>query len=182
MKFHIRTLLVLLFLSFTLNACDSAEPDHDHAGEEELITRVVVTLTSGTETVTANANDPDGDGTGFEIDPIVLSSGTTYSGSITLWDDVNLENITEEIEEEDDEHQFFYTVGGGVSDRVDVSITDRDSNNLPVGLTFDLVVSDGGPASGTLNVVLSHFDDQPKNGSDRSDETDVNVTFTISLQ
>jgi len=154
MKFHIRTLLVLLFLSFTLNACDSAEPDHDHAGEEELITRVVVTLTSGTETVTANANDPDGDGTGFEIDPIVLSSGTTYSG----------------------------TVGGGVSDRVDVSITDRDSNNLPVGLTFDLVVSDGGPASGTLNVVLSHFDDQPKNGSDRSDETDVNVTFTISLQ
>jgi hypothetical protein len=143
---------------------------------------VVVTLTSGTDTITATANDPDGDGTGFEIDPIVLSSGTTYSGSIALWDDVNLENITEEIEEEDDEHQFFYTVGGGVSDRVDVSITDRDSNNLPVGLTFDLVVSDGGPASGTLNVVLSHFDDQPKNGSDRSDETDVNVTFTISLQ
>ena len=182
MKSYFNTFLFLLFLSFSLTACDSAEPDDDHSGEEELITRVVVTLSSGADTIVATASDPDGDGSGFEIDPIVLSSGTTYSGAITLWDDINLESITEEIEEEDDEHQFFYTVGGGASDRVNVTVTDQDSNNLPIGLTFDVVVSDGGSANGTLNVVLSHFDDEPKNGTDRSDETDVNVTFNISLE
>ena len=182
MKQPISAFLLLLLFSFSLTACDSAEPRDDHAGEEELITRIVVTLTSGTDTVVATANDPDGDGSGFQIDPISLSSGTTYSGTIELWDDLNQENITDEIEAENDEHQFFYTVGGGASSRVSVTTTDQDANDLPVGLTFDVVVSDGGPVNGSLNVVLSHFDEQPKNGTDRSDETDVNLTFNLSVE
>ncbi|MDX1546578.1 MAG: hypothetical protein R3247_06305 [Rhodothermales bacterium] len=174
---------LLAFVFLTFSACDSTDPgDGDGPGEEELITRVVLTLTGGGETRTATASDPDGDGTNFEIDPIVLAAGTTYTGTIALFDDVNDENITEEIEEEDDEHQFFYTVAGAAADRVTVTITDRDENGLPVGLAFTVDVSAGGAGAGTLNVVLSHFDDEPKTGTTRSDETDVDVTFPLTIE
>ena len=60
---------------------------------------------------------------------------------------------------------------------------DTDSNSAPLGLTYQVVV-DAGSASGTgsIRVILSHYDDAPKgNGSVQSDETDVDVTFTVSV-
>ena len=173
------TLFVCLLL--LLSSCDSVRPDDLVAGEEELITRVILTFTSETHTVTAEAHDHSGDGTEFEIDPIVLQRGKVYSGSIELLDDPNQVDITEEVAEEGDEHQFFYTFGGGVADQITLTVTDRDSNQLPIGLTFELDVHSGATATGTLNVVLSHFDEEPKNGVDRSDETDMNVTFPVTL-
>ncbi len=174
-----------LFL-FTMSACDSTEPDDPHAGEEELITRVVLTLTGGGQTVTATADDPDGDGVGIQTETIVLQNGVTYTGSIALFNDLadepEEENVTAEIEDEDDEHQFFYTVGGSVQNGVTVTITDQDGNGLPVGLDYTVAVANGSTGTGTLNVVLSHYDDGPKNGTDRSDETDIDVTFPLTVQ
>ena len=178
----LKGILVLTLLALTFTACDSTEPEDDGAGEEELITRVVLTLTGGGETIVAEASDPDGDGTNFQIDDITLTAGTTYTGSIELFDDINDEDITEEVEEEAGEHQFFYTPQGGIATRVTVNVTDTDGNGLPVGLDFTVVVSSGGAASGSLNVVLSHFDEEPKTGTDRSDETDVDVTFPVTIQ
>ena len=66
--------------------------------------------------------------------------------------------------------------------RVTVTITDQDDNGLPVGLNFTVEVSAGAAASGTLRVVLSHFDDDPKDGMTMSDETDVDVTFPVNIQ
>ena len=174
--------LSLALLTVVFAACDSNEPDDEGPGEEELITRVVLRLTGGGQTVTATANDPDGDGTNFQIDTINLAAGTTYTGTVELADDINDEDITEEIREEDDEHQFFYTVGGGASGRVTVTITDQDDNGLPVGLNFTVAVSAGGAVSGTLRVVLSHFDEEQKNGMDQNDETDVDITFPVKIQ
>ena len=174
-------LLALVFLG--VSACDSVEPPADNGpGEEELITRVVLTLTGGGETILATFSDPDGDGTNAEVDQITLAEGTTYTGTIALFDDANDENITEEIAEEDDEHQFFYTVVGAAADRVTITVTDRDANGLPVGLTFTVVVSEGGSDAGVLNVVLSHFDEEPKTGTSRSSETDVDVTFPLVIE
>lgn len=179
---YLTSLCLCAFLALTMTACDSTEPDDNGAGEEELITRVVLTLTGGGQTIVAEASDPDGDGTNFQIDALSLAAGTTYSGSIELFDDIHDENITEEVEEEADEHQFFYTVQGGLANRLTVTVTDTDGNGLPVGLDFTLTVSQGGAASGTLNVVLSHFDEEPKTGTGRSDETDVDVTFPVTVQ
>ena len=174
--------LVLVLFTVVFAACDSTEPEDEGPGEEELITRVVLTLTGGGQTVTATANDPDGDGTNFQIDTITLTAGTTYTGTVELADDINGEDITEEVEEEDDEHQFFYTVGGGANGRVTVNITDQDANGLPVGLNFTVAVSAGGAATGTLRVILSHYDEGPKDGVNMSDETDVDVTFPVNIQ
>ncbi len=171
---------VLLPLAFM--ACDSTEPDDHGPGEEELITRVAITLFANGQTQTAVASDPDGDGSDFEIDTINLTAGTTYNCTVELTDTINGEDITEEVEEEAEEHQFFYTVGGAASSRVDITITDEDENGLPLGLEFDLAVTGTGAATGTLRVVLSHFDDDPKNGTDQSDETDVDIRFPITIQ
>ena len=177
-----RTFFFALALSLFLTACDSTEPD-EGAGEEELITRAVLTLVdSQSNPMMVTATDPDGDGTNFQIDTINLTAGETYSGSIGFFDDINGEAITPEIEEEDDEHQLFYTPGGGAVGRVVVTVNDQDGNGLPVGLDFTVAVSAGAAASGTLNVVLSHYDDEPKNGTDRSDETDIDVTFPVNIQ
>ena len=174
---------LIAFLLLTFAACDSTDPDDDGAGEEELITRVVISLNSGA--VTATAEDPDGDGVGITAETLNLQAGTTYTGEVRLFNDLASDpveqNFTAEIEEEDDEHQFFYEVGGGLAGSVAVTITDQDGNGLPVGLDFQIAVDQAASGSGTLRVILSHYDEEPKNGTDRSDETDIDVTFPVNV-
>lgn len=184
-RHYIRTLLLVTMIATGLvlaSACDSESPD-DHSGESELITRVTVTLTpeGGGAAVVAVAEDPDGDGANLQIDPINLVSNTTYSGVIGFFDGINNEDITAEVDEESDEHQLWYTPEGGIASRVAVTVTDTDANELPVGLAFTLTVSDGPAATGVLNVVLSHYDEVVKDGTTRSDETDVDVDFPVTI-
>jgi hypothetical protein len=176
------SLFLFMSLLVVLPGCDSEEPDDD-AGESELITRVTITLTpmAGGDPVVAVAEDPDGDGANLTIDPIQLVPGTTYLGEIELFDGVNDEDITTAVEDEAEEHQLWYTAEGGIAGRVTITITDTDANDLPVGLTFTVTVSAGGGATGTLNVVLSHYDEGPKNGTDRSDESDIDIDFPVTL-
>ncbi len=173
---------LFLMLALVAVGCDSDDPD-DGAGEEELITSVTVTLSpqGGGADVIAVWNDPNGDGTNTSIDPIDLVAGTTYTGSIELRDDINGEDITEEIEEEDDEHQFWFTAGGAGSDRLTVTINDTDGNGLPLGLDYTVAVSAGDATTATMNIVLSHYDEGPKDGVTQSDESDIDITFDVNI-
>lgn len=173
--------LAALLLPFA-TACDSAAPDDHGAGEQEFITRLELRLQGAGRTVTAAATDADGDGVGIEVGELVLDAGTTYTGTVIVLDEINDEDVAAEIAEEADEHQFFFTPGGGATSRMTVAVTDRDVNALPIGLAFTLTVSPGGAATGTLNVVLSHFDEEPKDGTTRSDETDIDVTFPVTIR
>ena len=176
------TLSLLACFLLILAGCDSSEPDPG-PGEEELITRVTLTLTpsNGGADVVVNANDPDGDGANFEIGTINLTAGVSYTGSITVADDINNEDITEEVEAEADEHQFFYIPAGGVASRVTVTVTDMDGNGLPLGLAYTVDVSAGDAATGTMQVVLSHYDEGPKDGVNQSDESDVDLAFPVNI-
>ncbi|HEX9654802.1 MAG TPA: type 1 periplasmic binding fold superfamily protein, partial [bacterium] len=163
--------------------------DKDPAGpdEEELITTVILTLTETgtTNQVTAQFEDLDGDGGNAPvIGTLTLGAGKTYTGTIQLLNEsVNpAEDITEEVEAESDAHQFFFTAEGGIAGRVVVTITDLDANNLPIGLEYTVTVSAGAAASGTLNVVLGHFDEVAKDGVTRSPETDVDIDFPVNIQ
>lgn len=166
----------------TLTACDSAEPEPCGACEQEFITRLELRLTSGGGTAVATATDADGDGVDLLITGLTLDAGTTYTGTIVVLDQINDEDVAAEILAEADEHQFFFTAGGGLASRLAVAATDEDNNGLPIGLQFALTVSAGGAATGTLNVALSHFDEEPKNGTTRSDETDIDVTFPVTIR
>jgi hypothetical protein len=93
--------------------------------------------------------------------------------------------VTEEVEEEADEHQFFYTFSNNLAPFAVVTITDRDSRGLPVGLEFDLVTAalPGGTASltGSLNIVLSHYTTITKAGTNPGNEEDINISAPISI-
>ena len=195
MRRHLSHILPLALLAFALPACDSDDPD-DGAGEEELITFVEVTLTptDGGDDVTLIANDENGDGIGvvYSPNPAVLDAGTTYNGSIRLLDRSDPddeENITEEIEEEAEEHLFAYSSSvSGVA----VTITDSESDytsetdndgDYSVGLAFQVTVDAGASGTGNFSATLYHFDDAPKTSStDTSDETDIELSFPISVQ
>jgi hypothetical protein len=186
-KLNIKYILPALLLGLMVSCTDDpASSEEDGAGEEELITQVNLSL-EGDDGSNATVSWSDEDGPGGndpQIGTLQLQSGATYTGTIELSNTTEspVEDITAEVREEDDEHQFFYTVGGGISDRMTVEITDTDADGLPVGLEYTVSISEGDAASGTLNVVLSHYDDAPKDGTTRSDETDIDIDIPVEIQ
>ncbi|MGB3543325.1 hypothetical protein [Rubrivirga sp.] len=190
---HTRTLASLALLgSLSLTACDSGEPGDDGAGEEELISQVTLSLTpdDGGETATIQVNfDADGTNRTFSPSTLVLRPGVTYAGSIELRDTFNDEDITEEIEEEAEEHLFAYALSPASIGTVRITDTESDysseddnSGDFAVGLDFEVDVAAGASGSGTMNAILYHFDDAPKTSSTAtSDEIDVEVPFPVTV-
>jgi hypothetical protein len=178
----IKLLAILFISSLTFTACsDNEEDDHDH--EEELITTVTYTLTNGNDTVTLKFKDIDGEGgaDGTYTVSGALSANTTYTGSIELLNETEspAEDITEEVEEEGDEHEFFYS--STISD-LTVSKTDVDSNGNSIGIATSLATLDAG--TGTLTVILKHEPTKPNDGTANGagGSTDVEVTFSIEVE
>ena len=190
---HTRALATLALL-IALPACSSGEPDDDGAGEEELVTQVMITMTpqGGGSPVTIMASDPDGDGAGVTFSPatLALAPNTTYTGSIMLADTINDEDITEEIEEEAEEHLFQYAFTPASLGTVTITDTESDyttgndnGGDFAVGLDFQ--VTTGASGSGTLSALLYHFDDAPKAGSTVAPgeaEVDIDVDFPVTIQ
>lgn len=170
----------------------SCGDDPEPANEEELITTLTLTLTptltpTGGDPITMTFKDLDGDGAGVPQyiystggDAAVLSASTTYTAEITLLNEsVNpAENITEEIEEEADEHLFCFTVGGGAN--IDYSYADEDDNGLDVGLTT--IWETGAASTGTITIVLRHQPGTKTGACPGSGETDIEVTFNVAIQ
>ena len=145
---------IVLGMAF-LSACGDDEPEVENV--EEVITNVTLTFTpaDGGTAVTATATDPDGEGSqGLAVDgAITLAAGTSYTLSVELFNSIENEDITEEIMEEDDEHQFFFAwtagsfatpMGDGNIDTASdpVSYNDTDDNSLPVGLSTNWITGD----------------------------------------
>jgi hypothetical protein len=174
--------LPLLALACTLTACDSTRPDDD-AGENELITRVVLTLTpqGGGAAATATYNDANRNGLieASEFTTLALRAGTTYSGTVTFASPD--EDVTAEVRAEAESHQVLYTPGGGVAGRLTITTTDRDRNSLPIGLQFNAAVSGGAAATGTLRVVLSHYEGEVKRAGVPSTEADFDGAFPVTI-
>lgn len=189
MKKNIRTLASLtLIAALGLAACDD-DPTSPEGNEQELITQVQITLTpvGGGAAIVSNIIDPDGLGPlapEAQDAAIELTAGTTYAGTVRFLDASDpgdVEDITLEVAEEDDEHRVFYTVTGLAGVDVPLSSLDLDGNGVPLGLNFQVVVGAAADGSGSLRVLLSHFDDEPKgDGLTPSDETDADVSYTIS--
>lgn len=148
--------------------------------EEELITSVELSFTENGNTTVFRFADPDGEGGNAptEMDEIKLKANTSYTLAVRFLDESNaddVEDITEEVKEEDDEHLVCYTVTGGTT----VATTDKDGNGLDLGLTADVATSDAG--MGQFTVTLKH---QPgvKDGSCDKGETDVEVSFVTTVE
>lgn len=160
---------------------DLVETPQPTINEPEVITTLTLTFVddAGVQpNVTATFRDPDGDGgLGFDIfDTIRLQANTVYNCSVTLLNETvtPAEDVTVEIQDEDDEHLFCFTPSGA---NVTVVRTDSDGA-LEVGLTSQWTTT--AASNGTTNVILKH---QPgvKDGTCAPGETDIEVDFVTEI-
>lgn len=196
-----RKLLSMLIVGGILFASCSNDDDNPvPVNEEELITKMTVSLVGGGGTITLVVSDEDGaDG---PVAPEVtvsgnLSANTIYNGSVELLNESEspAELINEEIEAEADEHQFFYTTSSALN--VTTAYTDKESDykkedgtsfttTNPVGLTFTLTTTDAG--TGTLTVTLRHEPNKAAEGvvagniANAGGNTDITQNFNITVQ
>lgn len=181
--------LLLLFSAAFLSSCDKDDPELEN--QEELITTVTLTFTpaGGGTPVTATWQDRDGAG---GQDPTVspntiLNQGTTYNMTVEVLDEsgTQTEDITEEIRDEDEEHQFFFSTSG--LSGMQITYTDQDANQKPIGLS-NTVVTPSVAATGTLTVILRHEPNKDASGVASGDitnaggETDIETAFPITIQ
>lgn len=182
-KSYLTLALAGSLLAFT--SCDNHD-DEPHDDEGELITTVTLTMTpqGGGTPITATYRDIDGPGGQAPVMTpanVVLQAGTVYNTTITLLDESHdAEDLTAEIREKGAEHEFFFVPSP--AELVTVTKTDRDSNNRQVGL--ESTIATGTAQAGTLRVVLKHQPGGLKtdNSNINTGETDVDVTYNITLQ
>lgn len=175
--------------SMMMTSCKNDEPeDPVIPNEEELITTVNLTFTpvGGGDQIVFSFQDLDGDG---GDDPVIISlpldTNTEYDASLELLNEVEdpADDITLEIEEEAEDHQFFFVHS---LTELDIAYGDADSNGDPVGIVT--VISTGDAESGELTIILRHEPDKSADGVAQGDitnaggETDIEVTFDIDIQ
>ena len=181
--FYALLALPLIIVSCSKNEDDTPEP----VNEEEVITTMTITLTpkEGSGTITLQTKDLDGDGPNA---PVISVSGNLknevfYTGSVVFLNETEspAENITEEVEEESDEHQFFVTPGGGIADIIGIEYLNNDSSGYPLGTQFELNTL--GSGNGTLTFTLRHEPKKPNTGpSDAGGETDIETSFNVTIE
>lgn len=185
-------LLALLGLFFTLQACNEDDgPNDPGAGDEELITTVIVSMvadqpTPDGRTYTWSWTDLDGPG-GDE--PVVVSDSLPWQGlynytvifrNETAVPPANLVNT--EIEQEGTDHQVFLQFEGV---NLQYQYEDEDANGQPIGLRGKVLTFL--PGEGTMTVTLRHEPDKDAVGVvggvivEAGGETDVEVEIPIAV-
>ena len=178
-----RVAYILLVSSTFFLSCEDEVDDPPIPNEEEVITTLTYTLTAAGSVHTFTFQDLDGDGGNAPTITVdTITSGVTYSGSMVLLNEIENEDITTEIFEEAEEHQFFFQSSDPA---LNVSYSDTDANQQPLGLLSELSASDPGDYS--LTIILRHEPDKSAAGVSDGDitnaggETDIEVTFQIHV-
>ena len=184
---------VMLIAFVTLTSCSSDdEPTPEVEVPEEVITNIDIALVSDTETLILSYVDIDGIGfgeTGITTEG-TLKANTTYKGAFTitnvLADEEEERNVTAEISELDDDHQFFFIATNGDLD-ITITYDDLDDNGNPVGLFFTLTT--GAISSGDFNVILRHEPNKTAEGVFEGDianedqgESDFDIIFPLLIE
>jgi len=171
-------------LSIAMIGCSDDDTAPEVINDEELITTVILTLTqeSGDQVVLTTV-DLDGDGPDEPVTTVVgnFAENTQYQGAVRFLNETETpaEEITEEVIEEADEHQVFYTVSEGLN--ITTTYQDFDSNDNPLGVNITLET--GEASSGSLTVTLRHEPVKPNDGLDSAGgETDIATSFDVTIE
>jgi hypothetical protein len=195
--------LIILFSAITMVGCssdDDAAPEEEN--EVEVFTDVTLTFTNtadASDVVSASAQDPDG--TGIQelqiLDAITLAPDTEYTLTYEILNALNpadVEDIGDEILEEDNEHQFFFSftegvfadpTGNGNTDTASDPRTynDQDENGNPVGLSTTWTTSSTSFSGESFTVRLQHQPDVKTATTGSTDgDTDFALTFVLNIQ
>ena len=189
---------LLIFAGCSDNSVNSV-PEEEN--EVEVITDLKLIFTNvedGSDVVEANAQDPDGEGVEelAVLDDINLDVSKTYTLTFEIFNNLDTpgEDIGEEVEEEDNEHQFFFSFtdgafanpsgNGNIDNASDqLNYNDEDENGLPVGLSTEWTTSSTPLSDGEFTVRLNHQPDikAANTGADDGD-VDIDVSFVLNIQ
>jgi hypothetical protein len=211
----------LFALALGISACggdDDHDDDHghddhdDHDHENEIISKVELTFTptGGGTPLVFEFDDPDGDGGMSGVaDDIELAADTEYTLTLRFINGLEdpPEDLTEEIEEEAEEH-FVFIIGDVTGPAAMASnpllthaYADRESDygpnavgeDLPVGLRNTITTASAG--TGKFRVLLRHLpevNDVPQKTADLPQKVaagealpgsvDVDVVFDLMIQ
>ncbi len=189
MKKNLRLTVFAAAAALLFAACKKEKNETPTENANEEITTVKLTFTNAAnaaDKVVATWKDLTGNPV---IDKVTLKANTTYNLSTELFDERKnpADTITNEIEEEADEHRlfhlFFSKANANVADSLNTVATvtplDKDGHNLPIGL--EVSVATKGAFTGYLRMVVRH---QPgnKNGSYGPGTTDVLTEFPLEIK
>ena len=186
---------VLTLFIFTASEEDEAAPEEENEVEVFTDVKLVFTPTGGGAAVEAAAQDPDGAGVQElqVLGAINLAANTSYTLTMVIENCLEspCELMNEEIEEEDDEHQFFFAftndaftspAGNGNIDSASdpINYNDSDGNGNSLGLNTSWTT--GSASSGTFTVQLQHQPDVKTATSGSTDgDTDFALTFNLNI-
>ena len=172
-------------LAIAMVGCSDDDAAPLPVNEEEVITTVILTLTpeSGDQVV-LTTQDLDGDGPDEPETTVSgsFSENTQYQGAVRFLNETETpaEEITDEVIEEADEHQVFYTISDGLNITT-TYLAPFDSNDNPLGVNISLLT--GEASSGSLTVTLRHEPVKPNDGLDSAGgETDITTTFDVTIE
>ncbi len=191
----------LLSLTFVWTSCSKDDPVPEV--DQEVITDLTVTFTEVDEEgntigtsmdFTASAGEGIALGGEIDVDLITgLESGKTYLMEISAYNSIADEDVTEEILEHDEEHQFYFLGSAFVGNDAFMSYTydDQDGNGNPIGLSgFATVDNSSGANSGEIRIILRHDSDKNMENADNphwenyaqaGGESDLDVTFDVNF-
>jgi hypothetical protein len=196
---NIKLPLLLFAFLMVFSSCNSDDPVPEN--EEELITDVTLIFTEvdgngnpiGTP-VEFLASDSEGLklGSSPTIETVSLTVGKRYLLEIELFNSVENEDITEEVSEEADEHQFYFLGTAFVGSPVlTYTYDDEDNDGNPVGLKGFVQVSQApGFNNAQFRLVLRHDSNKSFPGANNPNwenfvqaggETDVDITYPLVL-
>ena len=195
---NLRKLSIYLFAALTMGfaSCESDDPEAENEGE--VITDVTLTFQElnasgglvGTP-FSAKASDPEGIEVGATptIETVRLTKGKNYRLTITVTNSIEGEDITAEILEEADEHQFYF-LGTAFTGNIMTIAYDDPSGKL-IGLQNKLTVSSSPGTNNTqMQVILRHDLDKNFPGASNPNfanyvqaggETDLDITFPVII-
>ena len=190
------SLYLLALLIFGFSSCKSEDPEKENDGE--VITDVTLKfqeLNSSNALVGSvfsfKASDPQGIEVGKTptVQSISLTKGKNYQMTIEVTNSIEGEDITQEILEEAEEHQFFFL--GQVFDSSFFSIQYADAGGIALGVKTNVTVSAStGTNNSSMRVVLRHDLNKSFAGANNptfanfvqaGGETDLDITFPVIL-
>jgi hypothetical protein len=187
--------------------CPNVEnPEEDN--EQEVITTVRLTFTpqleGGGPAIVVSHADPENDGNPV-IDPITLQNGVVYTLAVEFLNELEdpAEDITEEIADEDDEHQVFIygsavegpATSANANKRVEHAYADEDGDGLPLGLLNTITAVAAG--TGDFKLMLRHLPPEGGNAQKTANlaadfaaggsagiagDVDADVTFPLTVE
>jgi hypothetical protein len=186
---------VLISAILFLASCDDDEPEI--VNEEEEFSRVVITVTNESDqsseqyTFEVEGHGHDGESESTE-DPhedhlkVELAPNSSYLFEIRFYNDEdpnNIEDVTQEIIDEADEHHVFYELVDGTNITIESGPGDTmDSNSNPLNRITRWTITDAGVADAFAYLI---HEPTSKTGTTRNDfggATDVELEFEVHVE